>query len=200
MIGFLSGTIHAIHDNIITLNVQGVGYEVHVPKSTLHKYTETNQQAEFEIHTQMSENSLSLFGFSSIKEKQVFQKLISVSGIGPKLGLTIISDLPLARLFTAITQGHIAELTQISGIGKKTAERIIIELRDKFKDEAILENSSAANDNPIQDSRMLDATSALVSLGYAEFQAKKIVNGLSLDDRDTVQSLIKKSLVYLQKN
>lgn len=200
MIGYLSGKIHSVSDTHLILDVNGVGYEIHPPKSTLLRFTGNGGAASFEIHTHMTENALSLYGFATAKEKQVFQKLISVSGIGPKLGLTIISDLPLNQLFTAVTQGRIDELTKISGIGKKTAERIVIELRDKFKDEVVLERSTAANDNPTHDARLNDVTSALMSLGYPEFHARRVVNGLTVEATDSVQTLIKKSLSGLQKN
>lgn len=198
MIGFLTGKIHRISHNTVVINVNGVGYETLVP-SSLTLNLNLGQNIALEIYTHVNETSLQLFGFKTIKEKQIFQKLISVSGIGPKLGLTIISDLPLPQLFQAVTHGDVTALTKISGIGKKTAERIIVELKDKFKDETPLNQSQAANDNPLQSTKIQDVTHALISLGYPEYQAKKVVGGIEVAENDTVQSLIKKSLVYIQK-
>lgn len=198
MISFLSGIIHSKAENCVAIDVSGVGYEVFLSKNTLASLGEIETNLKLEIYTHVTETSLQLFGFKTVQEKAVFLKLISVSGIGPKSALNILSDIGLKDLMQAIATGNIAALTRVSGIGKKTAERLIVELRDKFKDSESLVPQNAANDSPFKDSRLVDVENALISLGYAEFQAKKVVNGLTLNETDTVQILIKKSLANMQ--
>jgi len=198
MIGFLTGKLHSTTNSTAIINVNGVGYEVYIPKNTLLTLINKKDDVSFEVYTHVNESTFQLYGFLTKQEKTVFQKLISVSGVGPKLALSVISELPLSDLLFAIANRDITTLTKISGVGKKTAERMAIELKDKFKDEIALSKIPAANDNPNNDLRLQDVTSALISLGYAELQAKKVVNGLSVDENDSVQTLIKKSLEALK--
>ncbi|MBU0505364.1 MAG: Holliday junction branch migration protein RuvA [bacterium] len=198
MIGFLSGTIHSKEDMKAIINVSGVGYDVLISQTTLAAIGEAGDSVRLEIYTHVNESTFQLFGFQNTKEKKFFQKLISVSGVGPKLALTMLSAMPLYALAQALAQGNLATLTSISGVGKKTAERLVVELKDKFKDE-IISMPLAANDETEYDFRLADVTSALMTLGYPENYAKKAVNGLEIRDDDTVQSLIKKSLVRIQK-
>ncbi len=197
MIGFLKGTIHSLTDTAVVLDVNGVGYEVHAAKSVLVSLGEVGATAALEIYTHVAEGILQLFGFKSAREKIIFLKLTSVSGIGPKSALNILSDTSIESLIAAITQGNVAALTKINGIGKKTAERLVVELKDKFKDEPQTTTSGAANDNFMGDARLNDVTNALISLGYAEFTARKIVKEIAVNDNDTVQTLIKKSLARM---
>jgi len=200
MIGFLSGKIHGVSETTATIDVNGVGYAVHLAKSILLTLGQTGTAVQLEIHTHVTENSFQLFGFQNLRQKAIFLKLISVSGIGPKLALNIISDLPVTDLLSAVVQGNVAALTQINGVGKKTAERMVVELKDKFKDDVTLSKvANVANDNKNEDLRINDVTSALMSLGYAESQARRIVSGLTINENDTVQTLIKKSLAPNQR-
>ncbi|MBF0106364.1 MAG: Holliday junction branch migration protein RuvA [Deltaproteobacteria bacterium] len=188
-----------MNQNSLIVDVGGVGYEVLCPKNYLLALTETGVEITLEIYTHVSENAFQLFGFKTVREKEIFQKLISVSGIGPKLGLTVISALPLQELLRAIIDEDLPTLTRISGIGKKTGERLIVELKDKFRVDVTLHSTGAANDAPVPDARISDVTSALINLGYPLFQARRAVNDITLEQGDTVQSLIKKSLLVLKK-
>lgn len=199
MIGYLSGKLYRVNQNSLIIDVGGVGYEVFCPQNTLLMMKDIGSEVSFEVYTHVNENAFQLFGFNSIQEKEIFQKIISVSGIGPKLGLSIISDLPLPELINAVIDEDVHRLTRVSGVGKKTAERVVVELKDKFKKDMRYKTVRAANDNPKSDSKISDVTSALINLGYPSFEAKKVVNGISFEEGDTVQSLIKKSLMVLKK-
>lgn len=194
MIGFLKGKIYSKSENSLTLDVNGVGYEVFLPPSALLTIGEEESELSLEIYTHFTENHLQLYGFTNCQEKEVFKKVISVSGIGPKLGQTIVSFYPFEHLISCITQGDIAALTKISGIGKKTAERLVIELKDKFKNMGFVTTKTPKTVVSESDMRQEEAVQALVSLGYSEALARKTLQKVTLTENDTVQDLIKKSL------
>lgn len=198
MIGFLSGTLHSKTENSAVVDVNGVGYEVYLSKKTLESLVEPNASVKLEIYTHVNETTFQLYGFFSAQEKWVFKKIIAISGVGPKLALTILSALTISEFVTAIALGNKATLTNISGIGSKTAERIIIELKDKFKNDMISADITAANDDQNGKVPLRDVVSALVNLGYQESQARKVVDNLQIEEKDTVQTLIKRSLVNMR--
>ncbi|HLJ18102.1 MAG TPA: Holliday junction branch migration protein RuvA [Bryobacteraceae bacterium] len=132
MIAFLRGTILEKHPNQIVVDVNGVGYDVTIPVSTFSALPDIGGEVRVRIHTHVREDALALFGFLSADEKALFEKLISVSGIGPKLAITALSGLATPDLIGAIRGGQIEQLVRIPGVGKKTAERIVLELRDKL--------------------------------------------------------------------
>lgn len=198
MIASLVGRIHSKSDDSVVVMVGGVGYDVFVGRSIVPQLGEIGGEIALEIHTHFNESALQLYGFESAAEKELFKKLISVSGIGPKLGIAIVSALPYETVIQAIVQGDLATLTSISGIGKKTAERLIIELKDKFKDMALRQVGHALSRQHVaHHSREDDTLQALVSLGYAESAARQTLQQINIAEADTVQSLIKKSLGYL---
>jgi Holliday junction DNA helicase RuvA len=133
MIALLRGTLLEKHPNQALVEVQGVGYDVTIPVSTFSSLPDAGAEVRLRIHTHVREDALALFGFLSPEEKTLFEKLISVSGIGPKLAITALSGLATADLITAIRGGQIEQLVRIPGVGKKTAERIVLELRDKLE-------------------------------------------------------------------
>jgi holliday junction DNA helicase RuvA len=132
MIAHLRGVLLEKHPNQAIVDVQGVGYELTIPVSTFTSLPETGAEVKLRVHTHVREDALSLFGFTTREEKAMFEKLISVSGIGPKLAITILSGLATMELVNAIRNGDIAQLVRIPGIGKKTAERMVLELREKL--------------------------------------------------------------------
>src|SRR5271170_7238359 len=132
MIAYLRGTLLEKHPNAVIVDVQGVGYEVTIPVSAFSSLPEKGQPVGLYIHTHVREDSLSLFGFITASDKALFEKLITVSGIGPKLAITTLSGLTAADLVNAIRSGAIEQLVRIPGVGKKTAERMVLELRDKL--------------------------------------------------------------------
>lgn len=198
MIGFISGKLHSKTNSCAVINVNGVGYEILLSKKTLEALHQTDELITLEIHTHVNENAFQLFGFKTAQEKLVFQKLISVSGVGPKLALTVLSALSVSELLSAIVNENRPAFINISGVGKKTAERIILELKDKFDKTLMLSHVHSANDDQTSHARLNDVTRALVSLGYPETHAKKVVNGLKIEENDTVETLIKKSLLLVQ--
>src|SRR5258706_1056132 len=133
MIAHLRGTLLEKHPNLVIVDVQGVGYEITIPVSAFSSLPEKGQPVQLHIHTHVREDALALFGFISAADKTLFEKLITVSGIGPKLSVTTLSGLTATDLVAAIRSGAIDQLVRIPGVGKKTAERMGLELRDKFE-------------------------------------------------------------------
>jgi len=172
MIAHLSGKLISKQPNQVIVDVNGVGYEVHVPLSTFYEVGEIGSPVQLRIYTHVREDTIALFGFKSEKEKLMFEQVTSISGIGPKLGITILSGMPVDELVAAIRQSNLARLTSIPGIGKKTAERLVVELRDKLAKTAPTgEQTSAQSVSQPQE----DVISALVNLGYAKPSAERAV-------------------------
>jgi Holliday junction DNA helicase RuvA len=132
MIGHLRGALLEKHPNQVVLEVAGVGYDVQIPISTYSALPNAGDTAALRIHTHVREDALMLYGFATVEEKAVFERLISVSGIGPKLAITVLSGLATAELIAAIRNSDIQSLVRIPGVGKKTAERMVLELKDKL--------------------------------------------------------------------
>jgi Holliday junction DNA helicase RuvA len=174
MIAHLSGKLLSKQPNQVIVDVNGVGYEVHVPLSTFYELGEIGSPVQLRIYTHVREDTIALFGFQSANEKLMFEQVTSISGIGPKLGITILSGMPVDELVAAIRQSNLARLTSIPGIGKKTAERLVVELRDKL---AKL-GAAPTGEQQVQPSvsqLQEDVISALVNLGYAKPAAEKAV-------------------------
>ncbi len=173
MIAWLSGVLRRKAIDSLIIDVGGVGYEVMVPLSTYNHVPETGDPITLHVHTHLREDSLSLFGFSTELEKEVFLLLLNVSGIGPKLALSVLSGLSLDDLLMAIHTSDDSRLCSIPGIGKKTAARLCLELKDKVKHLApVFRTSVQAEARP---SGVDDAVSALVNLGYKRQQAEEVV-------------------------
>ena len=172
MIAHLSGKLLSKQPNQVIVDVNGVGYEVHVPLSTFYEVGEIGSPVQLRIYTHVREDTIALFGFKSAKEKLMFEQVTSISGIGPKLGITILSGMPVDELVAAIRQSNLARLTSIPGIGKKTAERLVVELRDKLAKTVPTGEQTAAQSVPQPQE---DVISALVNLGYAKPSAEKAV-------------------------
>jgi Holliday junction DNA helicase RuvA len=133
VIAFLRGKILEKHPNQVIVETAGVGYDVVIPISTFSSLPEAGSEVRLRIHTHVREDALALFGFLTSEEKTIFEKLISVSGIGPTLAIKVLSGLPTSDLTYAIRNGAIEQLVRIPGVGKKTAERIVLELKDKLE-------------------------------------------------------------------
>src|SRR3954469_2844667 len=132
MIGHLRGKVYDKRPNQVVVDVNGVGYEVLIPLSTFYALAELHQEVNLLIHTHVREDALALYGFLTAREKQLFELLLSASGVGPVLALKILSGMSVEELLPAIRSGDLARLTTIPGVGRKTAERIVVELRDKM--------------------------------------------------------------------
>lgn len=188
MIAFLKGKVELRTDKFIILNVQGVGYKVHCPLPILEKLTK-GQEVKFYIHLYHRESLLDLYGFLSFEELEFFELLISISGIGPKAGLAVLSIASIKDLKASIASGRVDLLTKVSGIGKKTAERVILELRSK-----ILVSGSDVKKLVSDD----EAVDALVSLGYTKYQAADALKQVSTKIKE-IEDRIKQALRILGK-
>jgi len=175
MIAHLSGTLLEKHPNLVILDVHGVGYEITIPVSAFSSLPERGQPVQLHIHTHVREDALSLFGFLSAGDKTLFEKLITVSGIGPKLAITALSGLQSGDLVAAIRSGAIELLVRIPGVGKKTAERMVLELRDKL-DLAGAPDRTAASPKSNLNATEEDVISALMNFGASRASAEAAVN------------------------
>lgn len=196
MIGYLSGTLRQLDATRALVLTNGVGYEVHISLSTYYRL-EGKRDVELEIYTHVREDALSLYGFASGDEKMAFEKLISVSGIGPTLAQKILSGIDAADLADAVGRNDVRKLSTIPGVGKKTAERICLELRDKL----VIAPAAATAVTPSRVSVDDDVQSALVNLGYrpkdAEVALQKARGELGADAE--FSALLKRALRYLTK-
>jgi Holliday junction DNA helicase RuvA len=172
MIALLRGALVEKHPNQAIVETGGVGYDVTIPVSTYTQLPEAGHEVKLRIHTHVREDALALYGFLTQDEKALFEKLIGVSGIGPKLGITILSGLAAPDLIGAIRRGEVDRLVRIPGVGKKTAERMVLELRDKLPQAAGEEAAEPAASLSAVDQ---DVLSALLNLGCARPQAETAV-------------------------
>ncbi|KAB0668820.1 Holliday junction branch migration protein RuvA [Oryzomonas sagensis] len=199
MIALLTGVIAYKSPDHIILDVHGVGYRVLIPFSTYYELPEEGGTASLHIHTSVREDAIQLYGFRTRLEKSFFQLLISVSGVGPKMARDILSNIQPGPLAQALVQGDVHKLSAIPGIGKKTAERLALELKDKA---GKLDLASApafeAREIPAEDV-MDDVVSALLNLGYKEPQVRKALGGLDATGGGTVEELLKQALKILMK-
>lgn len=174
MIAQLRGILAYKSADRLIVDVHGVGYEVAIPFSTYYELGSEGQEVVLKTYTHVREDTLSLFGFRTVKEKRVFLQLIQISGIGPRLAITILSGLPIDDLLAAVAARDVHRLSSIPGVGKKTAERIALELADKVKD--LLPGEVATRQSVAADATSLDVVSALVNLGYQRNKAETAVS------------------------
>jgi holliday junction DNA helicase RuvA len=176
MISHLRGALLEKHPNSVIVDVHGVGYEVTIPVSVYSSLPSAGAEVSLHIHTHVREDALSLFGFVSAADKALFEKLISVSGIGPKLAVTALSGLASADLIAAIRNGAVDQLVKIPGVGKKTAERMVLELRDKLDSIGLPARAAGAAASPGNFSAIEEDTiSALMNFGSARAAAEAAV-------------------------
>jgi Holliday junction DNA helicase RuvA len=185
----------------VIVDVGGLGYQVYIPLSTFYELPETGDHVSFHIHTHVKEDAIQLFGFRSHEEKSTFKLMIQVSGIGPKLAINVLSGISAPELARAVSGGDLARLVTIPGIGKKTAERMVLELKDKFSKLVKEEMAGPAMTEVPDDILMNDALSALENLGYKQPVAKKALEQVrgSLDGDLTIEELLKQALKFLAK-
>jgi Holliday junction DNA helicase RuvA len=176
MIAFLRGRVHDKQPNTVVIDVNGVGYEVHVPLSTFYNVGDPGDEVSLRVYTHVREDQLQLYGFLTELERQLFERLISISGIGPKLAIVVLSGMETRELVAAVQRADVARLTTIPGIGKKTAERIVLELKDRIAKVALPAASGAAPAASSADQLRADLLSALLNLGYHRQQAEKAID------------------------
>ncbi|CAN5707400.1 Holliday junction branch migration protein RuvA [soil metagenome] len=203
MIAFLTGKIIEKQANSVIVDVNGVGYDVMIPLSTFYELCEVGDDVSLRIYTYVREDTLQLFGFKTVRERDLYLKLISVQGVGAKSGITMLSGMSADEIIAAIRTDNLAKLTAIPGVGKKTAERLVIELRDKVAElasgvsaDASMSGGAAISGEGVMD----DALSALINLGYKKDAAEKALQSAIKDGRElTVQKLLRAALQRLAK-
>ncbi|HBN96122.1 MAG TPA: Holliday junction branch migration protein RuvA [Firmicutes bacterium] len=196
MIVSLKGQLLEVTERTIVLDVQGVGYEVIVTNSVLKKMPNQGQELQIQTYLQVRDDAFVLYGFSSSEERDLFHKIIGVAGIGPKLGVGILSNIAPREFIQAVQRQDLRTLTSLPGIGKKTGERILLELKDKFKD-IVLESDGEDDDLPVVSGSVFeDAVEALQALGYYGSEAERMVNLAKphLTENYNLQELLKVAL------
>lgn len=198
MIALVRGNLAYKSVDHVIIDVGGVGYRLFIPLSTFYALPE-NGPASLYTHTHVREDALLLYGFLTLEEKDLFVVLIGISGIGPKLAINILSHIPAADLKNAIAAGDVKRLSGLPGIGKKTAERLVLELKDKIGPVAMPVAASGASPLADQSSGDLinDVISALVNLGYKESQARKVLESMELAPEVSMEDALKGALKVL---
>lgn len=199
MIGQLRGVLSAKRPNQLLVDVGGVGYEVEIPLSTFYGLPDLHGEVSLLVYTHVREDQITLFGFLSTREKHFFELLLSVSGVGPSVALKVLSGMSTDELIPAVQKGDLALLTRIPGVGRKTAERIVLELRDKMATLAAKDAERAGrHDAPGRSGVEGDAISALVNLGYDRRSVEKAVESVKSSGAN-FETLLKAALQQLSK-
>lgn len=199
MIASLTGILKELSDHSVIIDVNGVGYEVSVVGSSLKNLPPVNETVHFRIFTYVREDIFQLYGFQSEDEKKIFLLVLGISGIGPKLAAAVLSGLGPAEFISAVRRGDAIRLSSVPGIGKKTAERMVLELKEKVKTFRVNATGESGSENLVAGD-MEDAVSALINLGYKPPQAREAVRQvLETVNGGGVEEVVKKSLKMLSK-
>ena len=196
MFSFVSGTIEAKDTNILVINCNGVGFELNVSETTNFEVGNVGDFAKVHTYMAVREDAITLFGFATLEEKNTCLKLINVSGIGGKMAIAILSAMPVVNLIDAIVTEDIKLLSSIKGLGKKTAERLVVELKNSFDDLQISMLKPTAA--PINTSAVNEAIDTLVAMGMHRNEATQIVKGVAMPE-DTAEVIVRKSLKNMNR-
>jgi len=206
MIAHLSGKLLSKEPNQVIVDVGGVGYDVTIPLSTFYDLDDEKSDVQLLIYTHVKEDALQLYGFKSPSERKLFVHFISVSGVGPKLGIALLSHMKADELIESIKSNNLARLTQIPGVGRKTAERLVVDLRDKMIQLSQAQVAAETGVRPetsyvsSEDTVRADALSALLNLGYQRSGAEKAIDAALVEGGDvTVESILRRSLKKLAR-
>lgn len=196
MITFLEGELVDKQPTRVVLNVHGVGYEVFVPLSTYDRLPPKGGTCRILVHDYLREDIHSLFGFAGDEERKTFLQLLGITGIGPKIALSVLSGLSVREIRAAVTGGDVKRLSSVSGVGKKMAERIVVELRDKLSPGEALEAAAGVAPEAPDDLRLRDTILALIALGYKQADAQKLAQRAVGAARGggTVEELVRRAL------
>ena len=199
MIARISGQLIYKSVSHVIVDVHGIGYRIFVPLTTFYELPDTSQPVTLHVHTHVKDDAINLFGFNSCEDKTVFQLMILVSGIGPKLAMNILSGISAAELIRAVSQGDLNRLVHIPGVGKKMAERMILELKEKMAKIRSYESVDMGVSIVSTDEIKGDALSALINLGYKSQTAKSALDSIISDSAEslTLDVLLKKTLKIL---
>ena len=195
MIGQISGMLVYKHPPQLMVDVGGVAYELEAPMTAFYELSEVGERVSLFTHLAIRDDAHLLFGFADLQQRDVFRVLLKISGVGPRVALALLSGLTVDDLAACVAAGDIAQLTRVPGIGRKTAERLVIELRDRLESvSGVGPDSSRSTLTPQQ-----DAVSALMALGYRETEASRAVRAVEVDGVPTVETLIREALKGLSR-
>jgi Holliday junction DNA helicase RuvA len=198
MIAFLRGRVIDKQPNRVIVDVGGVGYEVHVPLSTFYEVGDEGAEVSLRVFTHVREDALQLYGFLTDLERQVFERLIGISGIGPKLAIAVLSGMDSRELITAVQRADVVRLTGIPGIGKKTAERIVLELKDRLTQ--LAPPAAPGHTAPSSEDRLRgDLISALQNLGYHRQQVERVTSSVTATSGVTFEQALRDALRELMR-
>jgi holliday junction DNA helicase RuvA len=198
MIGCLRGQLLRKAPQEVLVDVGGVGYRVHVPVSTFYRLGDAGSEVRLLTHTHVREDALALFGFATEAEQMLFERLIAVAGVGPRVALSILSGIEADELVDALRRQDLARLTRIPGVGRKTAERLVVELKDKVA--GLVPAAPAAAPEPAGGLKV-DLVSALANLGYSRPEAEKAVQrALAQDGEGRFEDLLRRTLHDLSRS
>ena len=197
MIAFLTGELLAVEDGAVVVDVGGVGYRVHVPTTVLADLGPVGSEVRLHIHMHVRETEIELFGAADAETLGFFKLLLNVSGIGPKLGLGILSSGEARALKSAIVGEDVNRLVEVPGVGRKTAQRIVIELKSRLESEGFVGGGGAWTPAGAVDAADSDAMAALLSLGYSRGEARRALAGAGLDGDASVEDRIRAALQAL---
>jgi Holliday junction DNA helicase RuvA len=198
VIAFLSGRVLSKQPNRVIVDVGGVGYDVHVPLSTFYEVGDEGAEVSLRVYTHVREDTIQLYGFLTDLERQFFERLIGISGIGPKLAIVVLSGMDSRELIVAIQRADVARLTAIPGIGKKTAERIVLELKDRLTQlaaPAVIGATAASTGDRLR----ADLLSALQNLGYHRQQVERAINSVTPTSDVTFEQALRDALRELMR-
>lgn len=196
MIGYIKGKILWANENLVLLENNGIGYEITCSNSATRKLLE-DKQGEVYTYLAVKEDGVSLYGFISLEEKNMFLQLISVSGVGPKMGITILSDIDTSTLATLIATSDVKSLSKIKGLGKKTAERIIVELREKMQ-KTFVADKSEPTVSVQSDEGDSDAIIALMSLGFTKAECVRAVGLAKENGMSSIEQIISYAIKHIK--
>ncbi|MPW27053.1 Holliday junction branch migration protein RuvA [Alkalibaculum sp. M08DMB] len=193
MYEYIKGHIADIYDDKVILECNGIGYAVFISLNTLGNISKEDEFTKLYIHEHIREDEISFYGFNQKDEREIFKDLLSISGIGPKVSLGMLSKFKINEILKYIAMGDEKALSSAPGIGKKTANRIILELKDKFKNLSILEDTTISSNDKVNNDVKDDAVAALMTLGYNYNESTQLIDKVYKQDMG-VEDLIKKSL------
>ncbi|PIE37899.1 MAG: Holliday junction branch migration protein RuvA [Gammaproteobacteria bacterium] len=194
MIGRIQGTLLSKQAPDILVDVGGVGYEIQVPMTSLFQLPEAGSEVTLLTHFVVREDAQLLYGFVSEDDRRLFRELIKVSGVGPKLALAILSGMDAGQFAQCVADGSVAALVKLPGVGKKTAERLVVEMRDRLQDFALCEAAEVAVEPSNAGDIVADAEGALIALGYKPAQAAKMITQVKSAEIDSSEELIRRAL------
>jgi Holliday junction DNA helicase RuvA len=196
MIAHIQGSLYFKSPEHLIIDVDGIGYQVHVPLTTFYELPDVGNTVALHIHTHVREDALQLYGFQAQEEKALFIRLMGVAGIGPRLAVNILSGISPAELAESLLQGDLARLISIPGVGRKTAERIMVEMRDKVSTLVPGHDVTVPLKTAAEEAMIEDALSALLNLGYKKGMAQRAIENARkrLEGEVTLENLLKESL------